>query len=198
MNLQRSKIIILTVATTLLLTNCATPPTVDTIKRPYKPIPMPHSLFAISTECQSIVPYTKPLDFPSKYRQDDDSKSLVDTQQQTEYQARTQHINTFAQAMVKQVERLTRNPRDRRSLDCYIQQLSSWADASALLSQDTTKTGIAVRKWTLASLAASYLRLSIAPTQETQKIESWLSKIANQVISEYDLRPVRLRNNHDY
>jgi poly(beta-D-mannuronate) lyase len=66
------------------------------------------------------------------------------------------------------------------------------------LSQDTTKTGIAVRKWTLASLAASYLRLSIAPTQETQKIESWLSKIANQVISEYDFRPVRLRNNHDY
>lgn len=198
MRSHHGKTLIFAVVTILLMTSCATSPDNGDIQRPYKPVYMPDGSAKLSAQCQRIVPYTKPLDFPSKYQQDDDSKSRIDRQQQAEYEERTRHINTFALTMVRQVEKLARQPRDTQSANCYIHQLSWWANANALLSENVTKTGIAVRKWTLASLAASYLRLSISPTQDTQKIESWLSNLANQVISEHDLRPARLRNNHDY
>jgi poly(beta-D-mannuronate) lyase len=97
--------------------------------------------------------------------------------------------------------------RDGRpeQLECTLNWLTSWAKADALMSKDFNHTGKSMRKWALGSMASSYIRLKFSDShplanhqQESQLIEAWFSKMADQVVSDWDNLPLEKTNNHSY
>jgi poly(beta-D-mannuronate) lyase len=62
-----------------------------------------------------------------------------------------------------------------------------------------------MRKWALGSMASAYIRLKFSDSQplanhqqESQLIEAWFSKMADQVVSDWDNLPLEKTNNHSY
>jgi poly(beta-D-mannuronate) lyase len=72
------------------------------------------------------------------------------------------------------------------------------------MSKDFNHTGKSMRKWALGSMASVHapevLRLASAGRhqQESQLIEAWFSKLADQVVSDWDNLPLEKTNNHSY
>jgi poly(beta-D-mannuronate) lyase len=152
-------------------------------------------------------PYTGPLSVESKYDQSDVTKSRLKASTSSE----SREIQEVIQAYTKQlVTFLTyyeskNNSKDQaRALACFDVWLQTWSEGGALLTEDATKTGRAVRKWTLAAIASSIIKAQAltqgqyAPNKVQQ---DWLDALAQHIISDYSprLEPgFPYFNNHDY
>jgi len=90
---------------------------------------------------------------------------------------------------------------DPHTLRCILDGYATWADAGALLSEETSHTGRAMRKWALATLASSWLELKFTPGTSLagqQATERWLGQLADRVVQEWDGLPLKSTNNHSY
>lgn len=154
-----------------------------------------------------ILPVTGSLNISSKYVQSEKTKSVVNNRRDTDSANRHKTINHYSKHIVKFVDHAieqTGNAKGRVAKHCLNLWLSEWADAGALLSTDSSKTGVALRKWTLASIATATLKLEELDPDNWKLSDNhkrWFKKLADQVILDHhDRLNPRFKhfNNHDY
>ena len=183
------------------LFSCTPAPYKTVFKKPYKPYKIGSYESLKISNCSEFPAFTGNLTTPSKYQQDIETKDHLNEKNVKIYQEITQPIYTFTKHLVELVDNIATAEDNNVLTSCYIHHLRNWADHNALLTQNFNKTGMAIRKWALASIAASYARLDLKDVIDRaaqERIELWLSLLASQVIDDYRNRPARLRNNHDY
>lgn len=149
-------------------------------------------------------PFTQALDFPSKYAGSGAARDQRNAVADKAYKQKAEQITDFEKGLSKQVERFLQGGHAAQ-LDCAVAWLGGWSEAEALLGKAENHTGAAVRKWALGSIAAAYLRLKFSSSQPLQThgdatatIETWLGRIADQVVREWSDVPERNFNNHEY
>ena len=156
-------------------------------------------------DCDSMpTPYTGPLQFRSKYEGSDKARSTLNVQSEKAFRDSTADITKLEKDTSKRVMQFMRDGRPQQ-LECTLNWLVSWAKADALMSKDFNHTGKSMRKWALGSMASSYLRLKFSESQplaqhpqQAKEIEAWFSKMAEQVVSDWDNLPLAKTNNHSY
>ncbi|MDO7928765.1 mannuronate-specific alginate lyase [Pseudomonas sp. KFB-139] len=149
-------------------------------------------------------PYTDKLVFRSKYEGSDKARATLNEESEEAFRDATKDITTLERGISKVVMQYMRDGRPEQ-LDCALNMLTTWAQADALESREFNHTGKSMRKWALGSMASSYLRLKFSESQplanrqqQTQVIEAWFSKLADQVISDWSNLPMEKINNHSY
>ncbi|MGF1911729.1 alginate lyase family protein [Vibrio kasasachensis] len=154
------------------------------------------------SNCTLHPPFTKDLVFISKYSKSEKSKSTVVEKQAQEYIDSTKAINGFASYLAKLSDKLVKSPAPD-DLTCYLSNMTNWAMNSSLSTGEVNYVGKAVKKWSLASIASSYLKVSLnysnsIPDTTDKQIKDWISTLAYQVKHDYsDRKPTQI-NNHDY
>lgn len=197
------KLIYLTVISFILigLFLCFLAPHKAVLKKPYQPYKGVRYESLIISNCSKFPAFTGNLTIPSKYQQKIETKDHLSKRNAKIYREVTQPIYIFTKHLVELVDNIATTEDNTTLTYCYIHHLKHWAGQNALLTGDFNKTGMAIRKWALASIAASYARLDLTDVIDRasqERIELWLSMLASQVIDDYRNRPARLRNNHDY
>lgn len=155
--------------------------------------------------CDAIPkPYTDKLVFRSKYEGSDKARSTLNEASEKAFRDATADITKLERDTSKIVMQYMRDGRPEQ-LDCALNLLTTWAKADALESKDFNHTGKSMRKWALGSMSSSYLRLKFsnshplaAHQEQAQIIEAWFSKLADQVVSDWDNLPMDKNNNHTY
>ena len=162
-----------------------------------------------SVNCSKDVPepFTAPLTIQSKYNQSDKSKSTQSTPQNRQSINIQKTIIGYTRGIVRfgnyaiNSDNAAKQAGTQRCLHVW---LTAWANAGALTTNDTTKTGIVVRKWTLASIAMVAIKTEQL-SQGTWALNSvekqWFSNLAALVINDYNARLVpyfKYFNNHDH
>jgi poly(beta-D-mannuronate) lyase len=155
--------------------------------------------------CEAVPkPYTDKLVFRSKYEGSDKARATLNKDSEQAFRDATKSITTLERGISKVVMQYMRDGRPEQ-LDCALNLLTTWAKADALESTDFNHTGKSMRKWALGSMSSAYLRLKfsdshpLANRQEDAKIiESWFSKLADQVVSDWSNVPLEKINNHSY
>lgn len=150
-------------------------------------------------------PYSGDLLLPSRYGDDGAERDDVDPVAAAAYDAAVADISAFERGAVKLIDQYCKSGR-ADVFSCISEWLDAWASASALTTTVTNSSGKAVRKWTLASVASAYVRLthsvssplSAADAGKRGRIDSWLSSLAALVVSDYSDRDPATYGNHDY
>ncbi|RON01994.1 poly(beta-D-mannuronate) lyase [Pseudomonas brassicacearum] len=158
-----------------------------------------------SEGCDAMpTPYTGALQFRSKYEGSDKARSTLNVASEKAFRDTTSDITTLERGTSKRVMQFMRDGRPEQ-LECTLNWLTAWAKADALMSRDFNHTGKSMRKWALGSMASAYIRLKFSDShplathqQEAQVIEAWFSKMADQVVSDWDNLPLEQTNNHSY
>jgi poly(beta-D-mannuronate) lyase len=155
-------------------------------------------------DCPQAQPYTGMMDFPSKFEGSDRARDDLNKQSEKEYRERIEPISTLERGLNQQVEDYLRN-RDPEALRCSLGLLHAWASADALQGEATTHTGKSMRKWALASVASSYLRLKFSASRplaseqsRADEVEAWMGRLADRVMAEWRDLPQDKINNHEY
>ncbi len=162
-----------------------------------------------SQNCPKQVPtaYTGPLIIESKYDQTDPTKSRLKSGVSKQSRAIQEQVAGYTKRLVNfadYYDDADDEKRRQQALTCLHEWLETWAAADALLSEESTKTGKAVRKWALAAISSVIIRMhnshpGVYKATPTQK--EWLSKLAEQVVKDYAGRldpAFPTFNNHDY
>ncbi|MBX8508882.1 mannuronate-specific alginate lyase [Pseudomonas cichorii] len=156
-------------------------------------------------QCDAVPkPYTDKLVFRSKYEGSDKARATLNEESEEAFRDATKDITTLERGISKVVMQYMRDGRPEQ-LDCALNMLTTWAQADALESREFNHTGKSMRKWALGSMASSYLHLKFSESrplanrqQQTQVIEAWFSKLADQVVSDWSNLPMEKINNHSY
>ncbi|SDU35016.1 alginate lyase family protein [Halopseudomonas salegens] len=150
--------------------------------------------------------YTGHLQLDSKYDQSDATKTTLTPLSRDTRRVRD-HITSFNRGLVEIVSRFERadNPMEANiALACLHVWLEAWAQGKALLSTDVSGTGRAVRKWSLAAISSSLLKVRALSNQRyslSSSQLSWLQQLSEAVMHDYGPRQTldyAWFNNHDY
>ena len=150
--------------------------------------------------------YTDALKIESKYDQSDATKSRLKAKQDPKTQQIKKRIDSYTKGLVKLSDYFYSESEKKQMLaaTCMHSWLSEWAAADALLTDDVSKTGQAVRKWALASINSTVIKSSVISkgnfvVNDLEK--AWIGKLAEKVIEYYDVRlktNFKYFNNHDH
>lgn len=149
-------------------------------------------------------PYTGPLVFTGKYRQADPGSDEVDPEAHQEYLRQTAAVASLERGVSSMVG-LYMVTEDESVLDCLLGWLGAWAEAAALTAKSNNETGRSVRKWALATLSSSYLRLKFSEARplrgrgdRTRPIEQWLTTLMDMVYRDWRSQALDKVNNRQY
>ncbi|MGO1501345.1 MAG: alginate lyase family protein [Marinobacter sp.] len=162
-----------------------------------------------SPECPKEIPtpFTGPLIVESKYVQSEKSKSTLKASRSDQSEEIQRRVQEFTKYIVRFADFYIENPesnKGRSALSCVDAWMTKWASTGALTTDETSKTGIAVRKWALASLSSVMLKLKHVEVSEwtLNEVQSlWLQTLAEKVMVDYEKRLApnfKYFNNHDY
>ncbi|MDF3030909.1 MAG: algL [Moraxellaceae bacterium] len=143
-------------------------------------------------------PFTGPLDFPSKYEGSGKARDVINEDAEARYKNLTRPMEEFEAGLTKLSDRYVHG--QAAAAQCALDWMQAWAKADALMGE-ANMTGKAVRKWTLAATAFSFLKIQDAPGLEARKMQSvrdWMVRVANTVIDEHNDIPQEKLNNHYY
>lgn len=143
-------------------------------------------------------PFVEALDFPSKYEGSGKSRDTLNPEAASRYQLATRSIQAFEAGLARLTDLHVRG--EAGAADCAWRWLYAWARADALTGT-ANMTGKAVRKWALAAVAFSRLKMedaSALPPRERVTVDGWMGRLAHQVIDEHDDLPAGKLNNHYY
>lgn len=150
------------------------------------------------------IPFTAPLDFPSRYEGSDKARDDVNEASEKEYKRLIAPITALEKGLSQQIDDYMRTG-NAESLACATRLLRAWAGANALMGEAITHTGKSMRKWALASIAGAYLRLKFSSSQPlasdpqlASEVERWFGTLATRVVSEWEKQPLDKFNNHEY
>lgn len=151
--------------------------------------------------------YTGHLQLDSKYDQRDPSKSRLVARQSKDTQRIRKQVQGYIGGLIKAAQVFQRTQKANEAniaLACLDQWLDAWGSRSALLSDDASKTGVASRKWALAAIASTLLKVQALSDQRYRlsPVQTrWLQQLSAKVIAEYEPRRHDSGiyfNNHDY
>lgn len=178
------------------------------IWQPSGPAPAPLDYRELTCRKEVPPPYTGPLQIASKYDQSDASKTTLSKKRPSATsQLAYRSANDYTKNLVSFADYYLRAETPGHAamaLACIDQWLQAWAEADALTSRDASKTGIAVRKWSLAAISSVILKtqaLSHGQLHLSGEQRGWLNRLAKLVIDDYVPRldpDFRYFNNHDY
>lgn len=196
------------IAACLGLTSLAGQAALRSIWQPSGPAPAPLDYRELT--CRKEVPpaYTGPLQIASKYDQSDASKTTLSKKPPSAASRLAyRSAGEYTKSLVRFADYYLRAETPGHAamaLACIDQWLQAWAEAGALTSRDASKTGIAVRKWSLAAISSVILKtqaLSHGQLRLSDEQRNWLKQLADLVIDDYAPRlapDFRYFNNHDY
>jgi poly(beta-D-mannuronate) lyase len=177
------------------------------LKLPLKPLYKPHNASYTSEKrypCRepNLMPYTSDLLFHSKYEGSGKDRATLNEEASRNYKTQTKTIRAFEKQLSKLSSVYVKHNYKASSVaQCFITTLLPWAEKQALLSDRTTHTGASVRKWALASVVANMnvVRSSLDfENDKTQTILAWVEAVTIKVMKEWQDRPLKKVNNHDY
>jgi poly(beta-D-mannuronate) lyase len=149
-------------------------------------------------------PYTGALVFRSKYEGSNKARATLNPEAEKDFREKTRAINDLERGVNKQVMRFMRDGKPE-SLQCTLQWLGDWSKAGALLSTEFNHTGKSMRKWALGSMASAWLRLKFSSSRplapyalQSQQIEAWFARLAEQTVKDWSDLPLKEINNHSY
>ncbi|WP_256673056.1 alginate lyase family protein, partial [Pseudomonas sp. JG-B] len=149
-------------------------------------------------------PYTGALVFRSKYEGSNKARATLNPEAEKDFREKTRAINDLERGVNKQVMRFMRDGKPE-SLQCTLQWLGDWSKAGALLSTEFNHTGKSMRKWALGSMASAWLRLKFSSSRplapyalQSQRIEAWFARLAEQTVKDWSDLPLKEINNHSY
>ncbi len=142
--------------------------------------------------------------FESIYKDNNDkSRSVIDEEKRKKHKENSKNIALFERYITDAANLyITTMPPYEEAAKCVNDLIKSWAKKNALLGK-ASHTGIAVRKWTLASIASAWLQVKSAENldyNDVYLIEKWIKKLAYQVKNDYSENPEKKsrNNNHLY
>jgi poly(beta-D-mannuronate) lyase len=152
--------------------------------------------------CPSAPKAAKDLQFGGYYADRGAGSSVVDKQAEAAYREATRAINKFQADLTVMADRyVASKPADAKFAACALDWLADWAAAEAMLGRVSDQGGY-VRKWGLAPISASYLKIrdeSALDAAKKQAVEAWIKRYANTVYRDYDPEQKESRrNNHVY
>ncbi len=115
------------------------------------------------------------------------ASTVIDPEAASEYAESIRSLSDFSRNVSSVADRLVdKHGTGGRDARCVMLWLSVWAEHDALLGR-VNNTGEAVRKWELASLATSYLKIRSAPHDPEQSaiVRGWLKRVARHVEADY-------------
>jgi poly(beta-D-mannuronate) lyase len=145
-------------------------------------------------------PAPVPLNLQGFYKPGTDS-SEVDPDAMRRYRAATAVIADYENAVTRMSDAyLAAATRDAALARCVLDWLHAWAARGAMLKAESHQ-GEFVRKWGLAPVAATYIKVRTAPSLDAEKkaaVEKWIARWAAIVRDDYDTGTERSsrRNNH--
>ncbi len=157
------------------------------------PFPVPVAAFDKTRagavyKCKQVAAPVSGLLFASMYDENDDSRSLVDPDAYKSYKNAVEPLSKFENHVTRLANAYIKSGgRDSSAAYCALKSLRYWADGQALLGE-TNAQGVAVRKWTLATLSSSYAQISRDPyldAHEKKTVERWLGAVADRVVGDY-------------
>lgn len=153
-----------------------------------------------TTNCPKTPPAVKNLLFKSIYTNREHGLSIIDKKAQKKYKKQTKPLRYFEQKISWWIED---HQTKGTHLNCAVQWLRDWSKQDALLNNEVSFQGEAIRKWTLAVLSSNYVQIMHSPhiSKEDKKIiENWLHRLSEQVIKDYSRYPEKMsrQNNHIY
>jgi poly(beta-D-mannuronate) lyase len=170
----------------------------------YAPVPQQQKQGQADACPATPAPYTGKLVFRSKYEGSDKARTTLNRKAERAFREQTANITELERGVSQQVMRYMRDGRPQH-LSCVLGWLNSWAEADALLSTEFNHTGKSMRKWALGSMAGAYLRLKFSTSQplarypeQTQRIEAWFVRLAEQTVDDWSGLPLKKINNHSY
>lgn len=152
--------------------------------------------------CASPPKPVRDLRFDGFYADRGSGSSVVDAKAEAAYREATKSISVYENGLTQTSDRyVASKPADPQPAACVLDWLAEWAAAGAMLGEASQQGGY-VRKWGLAPVAASYLKIRDVPTLDASKkkaVEQWIGRWARVVRDDYT--PTKLesrRNNHVY
>jgi poly(beta-D-mannuronate) lyase len=127
---------------------------------------------------------------------------VVDAKAEAAYRDATKSINEYENGLTQVSDRyVASKPADPHPAACVLDWLAEWAAADAMLGEASQQGGY-VRKWGLAPVAASYLKIRDEPSLDPAKkqaVERWIARWARIVRDDYTpTKKESRRNNHVY
>lgn len=154
--------------------------------------------------CPSFpAPFTGALDFTSKYEGSDSARATLNPQADQHSMSRQRRsLNLKSGQRGRDGIRPRWQPGAGRLRG---QWHGCWARAGALTAVAKNHTGKSMRKWALATLSSSRLRLKFSPAhpldrqqQKAADVEHWLSHLADLTVADWRDLPLKRVNNHSY
>ncbi|GAA3967603.1 hypothetical protein GCM10022278_26700 [Allohahella marinimesophila] len=153
-----------------------------------------------------MTPFVDALDVDSKYSTSDATRSTLGTVDSLSVATRD-YLGEYAASIVffaDYHDQRAGTSAGRVGLDCMNVWLDKWASANAMLTEDSTPTGQAVRVWTIASIASAILKTQgrePGALKMSEQTIQWLQRLAERVVADYEHRFTSKgsrMNNHDY
>lgn len=175
---------------------------VNPLRPPFELTPITASRPSTPINCQKIPTPPRALNFSSVYKKEDKTRSIEDPAAIAAYKEAIKPITQFENHLTNYAnEYLRSGGASKRGSHCALNFLAEWAKEKTFLGPANDQ-GIAVRKWTLSTLATSYAQISNDPTLsilKKWKVENWLRGIAVQTVKDYSSdHKISRRNNHLY
>ena len=140
------------------------------------------------------------VDLPSRYKDDDKSRSEIDEKLNAEVEKSLAPIDGFIRDLAEVANRTIDEKKADEAADCIFANLATWAKVEALTQANTMNAHLALSS-RIAGIAAAYARASTVKTPDKDVgplIESWLGGLAEKQITFFDTEapPMASRNNH--
>jgi poly(beta-D-mannuronate) lyase len=131
----------------------------------------------------------------------DKGSSIVDKEAMKRQTEARKPITRFENAIINMSDQYLRSP-DERVARCVLDWMHAWAAADAMMGRVSSQGGF-VRKWGLAPISASYIKIRAASTLDAEKrktVLAWIRRWAKVVQNDYSFDTHRgsRRNNHLY
>jgi poly(beta-D-mannuronate) lyase len=163
-------------------------------------------LFGANVEawsCPEPPPAVRDLTFSGFYADAGRGSSIIDPAAKKAYDNATRVISQYESRLTEMSEVYVRsNPPNGAAAACVLGWLHAWAREEAMLGRATEQGGY-VRKWGLAPVSASYLKIRMEPSLDPamrRGVERWISRWASIVKNDYSTGMQRSsrQNNHLY
>ncbi|MGV6802532.1 MAG: alginate lyase family protein [bacterium] len=154
-------------------------------------------------DCEAWPLPKKSLKTVSKYKDGDQSRSIIDPEKEADYDKEMERLVTYVKGVVKASNSYVHSgERNRQAALCAANWLDAWARKNAMTNMES-KQAFQARESRLAALALAYSQIRHEPMiEEAQRnrIDGWLRQMAYDTIWFYEMDPHRVsyKNNHRY
>lgn len=140
------------------------------------------------------------VDLPSRYKDDDKSRSEIDDSLNAEVEKSLAPIDGFIRDLAEMANKTMEENKAGGAADCIFSNLKIWAKAGGLMQAQTMNAHLALSS-RIAGIAAIYARAQTAkspPKDVASLIEKWLADLAQKQVEFFDKEapPMASRNNH--